>query len=100
MGRLHRLLDHCYQVHRQGVQVNFITQVITEGFQRAGRKYDAARTIAEFNTTIRDEVDLNQLCTKLVAVANETMQPAHVSLWLCPPTRYSEKTTRVLPLIK
>src|SRR6266581_1845715 len=63
------------------------------------RKYDAARTIATFSATIRDEVDLNQLCSKLVAVVEETIQPAHVSLWLCSPKRYLEETTRALPII-
>src|SRR5438876_5130908 len=63
------------------------------------RKYDATRTIATFSATIRDEVDLNQLCTKLTAVVQETMQPAHVSLWLCAPKRYLEETTLALPII-
>jgi hypothetical protein len=63
------------------------------------RKYDAARTVAAFSKTIRDEVDLNQLCTKLTAVVPETMQPTHVSLWLCRPKRYLEETTQTLPII-
>jgi len=46
------------------------------------RKYDAARTVAEFSATLRNEVDLNQLREHLLAVVQETMQPAHVSLWL------------------
>ncbi len=46
------------------------------------RKYDAARVLAQFAATARDEVELEKLTTRLVEVVNETMQPAHVSLWL------------------
>jgi hypothetical protein len=48
------------------------------------RKYDAARTIAAFSATLRQEVDLDQLREQLLAVVQETMQPAHVSLWVRP----------------
>jgi len=46
------------------------------------RKYDAARTLADFSATVRDEIELDKLAGRLVTVVEETMQPESVSLWL------------------
>ena len=46
------------------------------------RKYDASRTLADFASTARDETDLDRLTRRLVSVVEETVQPAHASLWL------------------
>jgi hypothetical protein len=59
-----------------------IQQLIDRRFYR--RKYDAQKTLAAFSTILQGEVDLDQLREQLLAVVEETMQPAHLSLWIRP----------------
>jgi len=56
--------------------------IIDRRFYR--RKYDAAKVMAAFGATLRTEVDVDTLREQLLAIVQETMQPAHVSLWIRP----------------
>jgi hypothetical protein len=64
-----------FQPLRQRLQ-----RIIDRRFYR--RRYDATRTLERLAATLRQEVDLQTLSDQLLQVVKETMQPAHLSLWL------------------
>jgi hypothetical protein len=66
-----------FQPLRQRVQ-----QLVDQRFYRS--RYDATQILADFSETLRQEVDPDQLCTHVLTVVQQTMQPSSLSLWLCP----------------
>jgi hypothetical protein len=68
-----------------------IQAVVDRRFNR--RRYDAARTIEQFSSRLHQQIDLSTLTAELLAVADRTVEPKMVSLWLRPPMERSGRSS-------
>jgi len=68
-----------------------IQALVDRRFNR--RHYDTRQTIASFSARLRDQVDLDTLSAEVLAVAEQTMEPTMLSLWLRPPMERSGRST-------
>jgi hypothetical protein len=78
-----------------------VQRVIDQRFYR--RRYDAQATLADFSLKLRapDNVGLDNVTGQLLGMVQETMQPAHASLWLrpsAPEARRNEAEHRPRPV--
>jgi hypothetical protein len=57
-----------------------VQEAIDRRFYRT--KFDTQQALANFASTARDEVDMDNLATELLSVVEESLQPESVSIWL------------------
>ena len=59
-----------------------VQSLVDRRFNR--RHHDTTQTVEGFSARLREQIDLATLSAELLTVAEETMQPTQVSLWLRP----------------
>jgi len=57
-----------------------VQQMVDRRFNRA--RYDADQTVAAFAARLKDAVDLASVRNDLADVVHQTLEPAHLSVWI------------------
>jgi hypothetical protein len=57
-----------------------VQRIVDRRFNRA--RYDADRTVAAFSARLQGAVDLDNVRGDLLAVVSQSLEPAHVSVWM------------------
>jgi hypothetical protein len=71
-----------------------IQAVVDRRFNR--RRYHAAKTVESFSARLREQLDLATLSAELLAVVDQTFEPARASFWTLP-RPYQEAKMRAWP---